>query len=43
MSDKKTEPANFSITRVKQLEKLYSDEMSTRRRYDKTTSDSTLD
>ena len=43
MSDKKTEPANFSITRVKQLEKLYSDEMSTRRRYSQTTSYSTSD
>ena len=43
MSDKKKETANFSITRVKELEKLYSDEMSTRRRYSQTTSYSTSD
>lgn len=43
MSDKKTEPANFSTARVQKLEKLYSDEMSTRRRYSKTTSYSTSD
>ena len=43
MSDNKKEQTNFSTARVKKLEKLYSDEMSTRRRYDKTTSYSTLD
>ena len=43
MSDNKKEQTNFSTARVKKLEKLYSDEMSTRRRYDKTTSYSTSD
>ena len=33
----------FSTSRIKALGKLYSDEMSTRRRYDKTTSYSTVD
>lgn len=31
-------PNDFTIARVKKLEQLYSDEMSTRRRYDRTTS-----
>ena len=33
----------FSTSRIKALGKLYSDEMSTKRRYDKTTSYSTVD
>lgn len=47
MSEKKktntNAKSNFAITRVKQLENLYSDEMSTRRRYNQTTSYSTTD
>lgn len=41
-NDKKVK-TNFAISRVKKLENLYSDEMSTRRRYDQTTSYSTTD
>lgn len=42
-NDSNNSGAQFSITRKEALEKLYADEMSTRRRYDKNTSYSTTE